>query len=372
MKKENYKIYMHKNKINGKVYIGQTSQSLNRRWNNGNGYSSCPYLCRAIEKYGWDNFEHILLNDNLSKEDADKFEKFYIQKYESYKPEYGYNISLGGSGLSGATKYKDIYKYTLDGYFIKHYKDIAEILEENPNYDSHIIRDVCDEKYSQAYNFQWRKYYKEKVENVKEHKANIGNTKIVYQYDLNGVFIQKYNDIKEASELTGFARSGISKACNGHQRVFEGYQWSFNYVEKMNPVDIYVICQYGIDGKLINIYNTPKEASLDTGITSSTITSCYNNKYDLGGGYIWKKCNISQENVDNIIEVQFKKIKLIALIDDNNNIVKVYHSAKEASEDLNFKDCSGIWNVCNGVYDKTHGYKFKYVSHYKSNLIYNN
>ena len=50
--KRNYKIYMHKNKINGKVYIGQTKQSLKNRWSNGYGYRECPKFWRAIQKYG--------------------------------------------------------------------------------------------------------------------------------------------------------------------------------------------------------------------------------------------------------------------------------------------------------------------------------
>ena len=368
MRKQNYKVYMHKNKVNGKVYIGQTSQSLNRRWNNGKGYASCKFFNRAIEKYGWDNFEHLLLNDNLSKDEADKLEKLYIQKYECYKPECGYNVSLGGSGLSGATKYKDIYKYTLDGYFVKYYKDIAEILEENPDYSSHSIRDAYDKKYSQAYGFQWRNYYKERIEDVKEHKANIGNTKMVYQYDLNGIFLRKYTDIKEASEATGFSRSGISKACNKHQNAFEGYQWSFDYVNKMEPIDLYVVCKYKINGQLLATYNTAKEASLDVDVPSSTIVNCYNGRYDLGAGYIWKKYNIRQESIEDVIEVNLKKVKLIALIDENDNIIEVYHSAKEASKSLGFKDCSGIWDVCNGVYEQTHGYRFKYISCFKLKL----
>lgn len=358
---KNYKVYMHKNQINGKVYIGQTSKSLNRRWGNGKCYATCPYFNHAIEKYGWDNFDHLLLNDNLSKDEADELEKYYIQKYESYNPEHGYNISLGGSGLSGAIKYKDIYKYTLDGYFVKYYKDIAEILKENPNYDGSAIRDAYNEKYAQAYGFQWRKYYKEKVEDVKEHKANIGRTKIVYQYDLNGVFLRQYNDVKDASESTGFARSGISKACNGHQQIFEGFQWSFNYMEKMEPADIYVICKYEISEKLLATYNTPKEASFDTGIPSSTIINCYNGRYDLGAGYVWKKYNISKEIIEDVIEVNLSRIKLIALVDENDNVIKVYHSAKEAARDLGFKDAGGVIKVCEGLQKKTHGYKFKYI-----------
>ena len=35
-----YTIYIHKNKINGKVYIGQTSQKPEKRWDNGRGYET--------------------------------------------------------------------------------------------------------------------------------------------------------------------------------------------------------------------------------------------------------------------------------------------------------------------------------------------
>ena len=62
----NYKIYMHKNKINGKVYIGQTSKSLDERCGkNGSGYIGCIRFYNAIQKYGWNNFEHEIIEDNI-------------------------------------------------------------------------------------------------------------------------------------------------------------------------------------------------------------------------------------------------------------------------------------------------------------------
>lgn len=48
----NYTIYMHKNKINGKIYIGQTSQNPIKRWNNGRGYIDSSKFYNAILKYG--------------------------------------------------------------------------------------------------------------------------------------------------------------------------------------------------------------------------------------------------------------------------------------------------------------------------------
>ena len=66
-----YIVYQHKNKINNKVYIGITSQIPERRWgSNGCNYKSSPHFYSAIQKYGWDNFEHNILFTNLTKEKA--------------------------------------------------------------------------------------------------------------------------------------------------------------------------------------------------------------------------------------------------------------------------------------------------------------
>ena len=66
----NYTIYMHKNKINGKVYIGITSQIPTQRWGvNGKNYRSSPHFYSAIQKYGWDNFEHNILLESLPRKD---------------------------------------------------------------------------------------------------------------------------------------------------------------------------------------------------------------------------------------------------------------------------------------------------------------
>lgn len=99
---------MHQNLINGKRYIGITSRSPEKRWGkNGNEYitNKQPAFARAIQKYGWDNFSHVILFDGLSKTDACEKEIELIEKYKTnctkYKnPSYGYNMSDGGQSGS--------------------------------------------------------------------------------------------------------------------------------------------------------------------------------------------------------------------------------------------------------------------------------
>lgn len=61
---------MHRNKLNNKVYIGITGRNPEIRWANGNGYKYNPHFFYSIQKYGWDGFEHIILDDKLTRDEA--------------------------------------------------------------------------------------------------------------------------------------------------------------------------------------------------------------------------------------------------------------------------------------------------------------
>lgn len=92
-----YIVYMHI-APNGKRYIGITSQSLDKRCRkNGVGYSTSTHFYRAIQKYGWDNFEHLIIADGLSQDEACELEIKLIREFKSDVPDYGYNFSEGGS-----------------------------------------------------------------------------------------------------------------------------------------------------------------------------------------------------------------------------------------------------------------------------------
>ena len=96
MEERIYCVYMHRNKLNNKVYIGQTRQDLSKRWRDGEGYKSSTHFYAAIQKYGWDNFEHIILQDKLTSLEADYFESQYILEYDATNDKRGYNLRTGG------------------------------------------------------------------------------------------------------------------------------------------------------------------------------------------------------------------------------------------------------------------------------------
>lgn len=92
-----YIVYCHTNKINGKKYIGITGDSLQKRAGlNGSYYKGCTYFYNAIQKYGWENFNHEILFQNLTKEEASQKEFKLIDLYNTTDHKYGYNLREGG------------------------------------------------------------------------------------------------------------------------------------------------------------------------------------------------------------------------------------------------------------------------------------
>ena len=91
-------IYMYRNKLNNMKYIGQTVNSLEHRLSAhlSNTVYSCSYIDRALQKYGKDNFEFSILEDNIPNDLLNDKEIYYIKKYNTFNN--GYNLTLGGSG----------------------------------------------------------------------------------------------------------------------------------------------------------------------------------------------------------------------------------------------------------------------------------
>ena len=91
----NYVVYIHISPSN-KRYVGITSQEPKRRWQNGRGYYKNIHFTNAINKYGWDNFQHIIIARGLDKETAKWLEIELIRELDLKNEDKGYNITDGG------------------------------------------------------------------------------------------------------------------------------------------------------------------------------------------------------------------------------------------------------------------------------------
>lgn len=95
-----YTVYIHISP-NRKRYVGITSQEVEKRWKNGTGYRENNYFTKAINKYGWDNFEHIIVAKGLTEDEAKWLEVELIRGWNSNNSNFGYNLTVGGEGRKG-------------------------------------------------------------------------------------------------------------------------------------------------------------------------------------------------------------------------------------------------------------------------------
>jgi group I intron endonuclease len=97
-------VYLITNLINGKKYVGQTSETLNRRWTKHQSNArreNQQAICRAIRKYNAKSFRVEVISECDSKQTMDTAEKHFIEKYNSNNPKFGYNLTGGGEGVIG-------------------------------------------------------------------------------------------------------------------------------------------------------------------------------------------------------------------------------------------------------------------------------
>ena len=158
-----YSVYIHTNKVNGKRYIGTTKRKPEKRWRNGDGYKDQPHFYSAIQKYGWDNFDHFILEVD-SEELMYKLEQQYIAYYKTTDRRYGYNKSLGGeSGAYLGRTEEEKKQYYID-YYRTHKEKWIEYYEEN--------RDVINEKRRERYNNREDKREKVRLQGIEYRAKN--------------------------------------------------------------------------------------------------------------------------------------------------------------------------------------------------------
>jgi len=95
MENNTYCVYKHTCKENGKMYVGISSNAPETRWNHGFGYQTNSVFWGEIVAYGWTNFEHMIIAENLSEQEARLIEDILVRELELTDSENGYNQNKG-------------------------------------------------------------------------------------------------------------------------------------------------------------------------------------------------------------------------------------------------------------------------------------
>ena len=202
MSGKKYLVYKHTNKVNGLVYIGITSMKPKKRWANGYGYKPGKdkdgnerslYFWNAIQKYGWDGFDHLILVRCLTKEEAEWLEIQLIAAYDSTDRSKGYNLTKGGGGTNGYHPTEET----------KQKQSESHKGEKNHMYGKHHSEEA-KQKMSESNKGEENPMY------GKFGKDN-HNSKTIICITTR----QVYYGASEAERATGVKQSNISAVCNG-------------------------------------------------------------------------------------------------------------------------------------------------------------
>lgn len=315
---DNFIIYEHISPSN-KIYVGITCQNPNIRW----GYKGANYLhkvqdkykqplfANAINKYGWNNFQHIIIASNLGPQTAKNMEKDLIA-FNKAKGE-SYNLADGGDGHFG--------------YIMSEERKLQQSIDRK----------------GKALSQQWKEHVVEALQNNRDSIAK-KHRKPVVQLSIDGEYLNTYASGKEASQHTGVDASFIAGCCRGKYRTAGNFIWLYlqDYAlnkeqlisqhQNMPTIGTYnrsaeqrqkiserskqkkvpymqlleankkaqevlskQVLQISESGIIIAVYKSASEAAKIIGADNSFISKCCRNNCK-GKGYYWKYNNKQQED----------------------------------------------------------------------------
>ncbi len=285
-------IYKVTNKINGKIYIGQTNNFEKRKREHlSDKRTNHQAFKRALNKYGFNGFTWEIIDKCKTKEEINNKEKYYINYYNSKVPN-GYNIANGGEGGSN-WNLQPIVMLDLNGEYIKEYDYITQC-ENETGLNHSTISACCKGKHLRYKNYIFM-YKKDYEENGPKKYIKPGNTrkKKINKFDLNGNYICSYNSLTEASENNKLDRANISSCVTKKTKSCGGFIWT--YENELKPSKRVVkrieIEQYDLNGVLLNHFDSCKEAERMLNLRNNAYKVIWKNldKNKVTYGYIWKK-----------------------------------------------------------------------------------
>lgn len=234
----NYLVYCHTSP-SGKRYVGITGTSAEQRWSNGSGYKKNFYFYRAIQKYGWDSFQHTILFEGLTLEEAKSIEIRLIKEWNLTDKQFGYNLREGGDGsftiesrmkmsASRIGNKNRVGRMIPKEQRIKISNSLKAYYSTHPNpFKGKHHREETKEK------LRAREVTAETRARMRKNHADVSgkanpSAKPVVQLSLAGEIIKRYDYASQAAKELSLDLSSIIKCCRGKKKTCGGYRWAYD------------------------------------------------------------------------------------------------------------------------------------------------
>lgn len=273
---------------------------------------------------------------------------------------YGFLWSYDKKDYIEGLEQLEFNQYDLDGKYIKTFNNVQKASEEL-GYKSLDIHGVCRGKRRQAGGFLWSYEKKDRIEPVKEKRMkNNANSKKVYQYTLQGKFVQEWISVSEVERELGYSKSMIADCCNGKRSSACGFQWRYR---KVNEIEVIIpkvrkINQYSLDRKFIKTWNSATEIMNVLGYNNGEILKCCKREISTYKDFIWI---YDDENIDDIklFEKKYKCHQVIQLT-KGNKYINTFSSITKASQ-MTGIERRKIGECCSGKCETAGGFIWKYA-----------
>lgn len=317
-------IYRIENLVNHKSYVGQSIDIYDRwrdhKWALNNKQHNNKHLVRSWHKYKEYNFDFTIL-ELCSEDQLNDREVYWIEYYDSYYDSY--NQTKGGDGCLGKVWTDEerekisraIIQIALDGKIINRFVSI-NVAGEKTGIDRRQIWNCANKHYTQM-NRNGRVYehvtktaggyiwvYEDEMCNfdLSWHQSNSPSYK-TYQYDMHWNLIKIWPSAEDVKR-DGYGPTVVRSVCQGKFMTAYGYLWSY----EIDDLDEYItwfkdhfgvkyIGQYTLDGKLIEVWNTPVETE-QAGFRACSVREVLNGNQFKHKGYTFRY--ISWKELENI------------------------------------------------------------------------
>lgn len=272
-------IYIIKNNINKKVYIGQ-SWDIDRRIKDHFKKEKSPHLKNAFEKYGYENFSSYIIEsfEEISQERLNEIELKYICEYNSLDRNFGYNIRYAGNRGKHSQETKDRMRNSQLGK--KHTEEIRKKLSDilsgknHPNYGKHLSQKT-----------------KEKISNKKLGQNHTEETKKLIILNTiesmkNSEILRKISESSKSWERNDEYRKKMSDLTAGENNPFFGKNHSLESRKKMSNKKILNIRVLCVETNII-YENAFEAAKIINGHSSNIIKVCQK-KRKTSSKYHWE------------------------------------------------------------------------------------